>query len=414
MDDFQGLGITPEQARAELMRRQAGRTALNEGITAPQAKEELSRRLNPNFSLVKDYAIPAGAGALNEILSSLASVGNLGLELGGSEKRIPYPNLKKHLKESPETNIGYKAGEIGSYFIPVGGQLRGLEALNALFRPAGKLGLASDIGKGAAFGYATQERENEEGQIDQNRRKLGAAAGAAGNLIAQSLPKTLGQRVLKNKKDVENKYGELYENLFNSAEGSGREVLKNPPKINLNKFKGSGYEHIADALNDFYKNPTLRNAHRSQSELFKISNKLSGGTGEARGLVGNQLKAFNEATRARKEVRNFISRELDKEGNKDLANIYEKLTEGYRKEVVPYFGPEVLEKAARGKAYPSSIPSKLYKDEEFMLALGKLYPELLAYSPAAKGAFGTAGLLGFGEHYLKKQPGIPNFEGGSE
>ena len=87
--------------------------------------------------------------------------------------------------------------------------------------------------------------------------------------------------------------------------------------------------------------------------------------------------AYNEAKSLRKQIKEKINSKL--ELNPELKNKYSKITEGYRKEVVPYKNVPAINEYKWGDLSHSDLVSNLLntkKGKTFLLKEGSKYPEL--------------------------------------
>lgn len=211
------------------------------------------------------------------------------------------------------------------------------------------------------------------------------------------------EKIVADKNALKSQYKEAYNNLFKEAKEVGGETIKSP-KLSADTFLKNSEKKYKDALQDFMKNPTLERAHKAQSDLGKYIAKMEKSSAP---LTSPQIKAVEQAIEAQKRLRGSLFSELNKRTGKGLD--YQQLTQGYRKEVVPYVGNKTLGKLGRGEISPSTAANKLAQDEAFNLGTNNQYPELqrsllasqllkkyLPYSAAgAAGVYGTNKLIDF-------------------
>lgn len=384
------MAYTKEEAIAELKAR---------GVDVSQYEQPQKQPENQKYSWPVKTARVAGAaglGAVNEGANLLASAANLPLSFL-TDKQIPYAHLDKYAPQGNEERYAFLGGELATDLIPISRALKGVgaagKALQA-FRPAGKAGLATDIGTGAVLGYLLGEREDENGNV--GGRGTSAALGGSVGLAARSLAKPVADRLVAGKKAVQEKYGDLYNKFFKDVKEEGIDKLSYKPKKEDKILAKQLGEH-SNAYQAFIKNPTIESAHDARSDLMKWTSSFS--EKEARKLpAGEQKNAYYAALKAQKELTNIINDRLKLAPNKNLSEVYNGLSEGYRKEVVPFFNVNTKD-YSRNKIGASTLIKEAKRNEEFMLNLGKKYPELLLnralYSPLTFGAE-ALGATGYG------------------
>lgn len=199
--------------------------------------------------------------------------------------------------------------------------------------------------------------------------------------------KSIMNKVMADKAAAQARYGEQYGNLFKEAKEAGIETIAKP-KINTALITKESAPAYHKALNEFYVNPTLENAHTAQSDLGKLVRKLEK-SNELNPLPSPKLKALKEAKKAQVSIKDAMFRDKDS----GLAKKYADITKGYREEVVPYSSAKAIQKFGKQELTAKNAAKRLKSDDAFMLAIGKKYPGL-NINPALKSEL-TKKIMGY-------------------
>ena len=303
-----------------------------------------------------------GLGSAQGLADLGVSALNLPAQLMGSDKRIPHPNLEQYI--DPEMSLPFMAGQ----FVGPGlGKFAGIQKLNKIARPLGKMGLGSDVARGAAVGYALGETGDEgEGRV------LGAVLQGAGSGLGGMQSKKLANRVLEDRKKLGETYQKGYKELFDQAQKSGAQYTvrqKMPPIL------GREMKHSRASLKKYRQDPSLENAHWLQSDLGKDIRSLEGQPV----LSSEKLRALDVARKTQERMKSAIERSFNTRARPDLTKRYHELTKGYGEEVVPYLNPKVKKALSRfesGKASGAQTLKKLRGSSVFDEELAAKFPEI--------------------------------------
>ena len=318
------------------------------------------------------YLAPIGSAAAGfgqEVYNTGASVANLPSALFPDKDipRLPYADLQQYLQPGFKNKAAFVGGEIAGNILPA---LRAAKALQAI-RPIGKTGLAADIAGGAGYGYSASGRsENPEHEAKQ--RKMGAALGAGANIIKSTRSGDIADKVIKGKEKAVEKFESLYKNLFKEVKEKGLNEVRKTPRIKVDLISENVPKKYTKALEAFDRNPTVESAHAAQSDLGKLIRYFEKSNTP---LTSAQSRALDEAALAQKKLRGTIFESLSKKGDQSLAKQYKNLTQGYKKEVVPY-SDKNIRALERGELSKSKLPERLRANEKFMQEIGNQYPEL--------------------------------------
>jgi len=349
---------------------------------------------------VETSRLPMVAGGLLQGAGDIgASLANIPLSLvnraAGTNLRVPHPNLGKYVDPSLASQAAFGAGQI----LPM--LMGGASGATALGKIGGlsKIPFAGKLARpveGAITGAAIGE--DKEGD-----RKLGAILGAGGNIalsakrfINKLSPKNVQQAVIDAKYAVQDKYHNLYEGLFNKANKAGlSEIPLRVPKIDFELIKDASTDKFYKSLQNFNKNPNLKNAHLAQSDMGKFvrhMEKLS----KNNALTSSQNRAVEEAAKAQKKLRGSMFHAMSSSGNKSLAKEYGTTTKGYAKEVVPYNTSKLVKKYEQD----ANSPDIYIHEKHPEIKRSEMLNRLLGKIPIRDIALIGAGALGL--NYYKK------------
>ena len=210
------------------------------------------------------------------------------------------------------------------------------------------------------------------------------AAVKGAEIIGSKLPtsKNLAAKISEDKSAIKNTYRGLYNSLFKQAEEQGiKEISK--PKGSINAIIENTPQKYSKSLEKFMKEPTLENAHWARSDLGKLERSLEK-SHENNPLTKPQLNALKQAKDYKEKLKDVM---FSGKGAK-LEKDYNKISEGYKNEVLPYTTNKSLNAFDKEELKPGSLINRLAKNDKFMIALGKEYPGIkfnqLTKTPAGK------------------------------
>ncbi len=372
--------ITPEMARAELARRELARRhqQISENISSPQQDTSALGDFARGYST---YAKGTAKGVLQGLGDFGASAGNLGLAgvehwLGLKNNppgfnidlpRIPHPNIVNENPESPLEEYSQDLGQIFSTAgIPIGAAIKGAKASGAGINALQKI--LQGASTGGALGYAGNEGNREIAGL------TGVVVGGAIPAFANAGSKAIARKLSENKKIAEEGASNAYNQFFNQARNEGIEYVK-PPKIDTKEIIKHSQSKFHEALTDYLKDPTLENAHWAQSDLGMLIRHLKD-LDKRVGLASPQQTALKKAIEAQQKIRKNMFKETNLGAHPELSDEYSALSQDYAKNVVPYKQMQELTDYENKKLKPSKLIKSLLKNDEFMLGLGKEYPEI--------------------------------------
>ncbi len=381
---YQGYGKPqPEPA-------QSGQPGMQQGAPQKMSMEQIMQAasgVNKSYPKQLWEGVKAvGLGSAQGLADLGVSALNLPAQLMGSDKRIPHPNLEQYI--DPEMSIPFMAGQ----FIGPGlGKFSGIQKLNKIARPLGKMGIGSDVARGAAVGYALGETGDEgEG------RALGAILQGAGSGAGGLRSKSMVNNVMADKKKINETYRKGYKELFDQADKSGAQYTV---RQKISPILGREMKHSRASLKKYRQDPSLENAHWLQSDLGKDIRALEGQPV----LSSEKLRALDVARKTQDRMKSAIDRSFNTRARPDLTKRYHELSKGYGEEAVPYLSPRVKKALSRfesGKADAKQTLKKLKGSEVFREELSSKFPEIGLQEALKKagmvGLYGGASALGLG------------------
>lgn len=321
----------------------------------------------PTLNKFLDLGAAFGGGAAQGIYNTGASVANLlpGVNISHMDARQKFgPNLS----DSIAFTGGDIAGNLAS-FLAGGGALGAAGKALGLARPAGLAGIAADIGKGAAAGYATGE--NQEG----GGRGLAALLGGAfGGIEGAINSKKIANRIMADKAGIKKESNKLYNEVFDTAKKQGIEYAGKAPKVDINSIKKGSEGKFIKSLNEMVKSPTLENMHKAQSDMGKfmrnVKRTVKDGTAPS-----STINAYAKAGEAQKNILDSMYKTFNKspDGNV-LEKLYKGATENYLTKVVPYNRSKPISKYMEKEITEKELLKRLNKNQLFKTNIGKVDP----------------------------------------
>lgn len=220
-------------------------------------------------------------------------------------------------------------------------------------------------------------------------------------LTAKNIAKDVINTAEKNKES----YSNHYENLFKHASSQGLDDLSHvSPAIDLKTLRKYSPAKSIAGVEDFVKNPTLKNAHNAKSDLLRINRDLSKMTT----LKTAERKQYKASTDAIDAIRENMFKDPDGKLNQRLADRYNLLQQGYAKEVIPYRN-KAINSFKRGELSAKELVSSLSKGQ-FASQRGKYHPAIGLRNkilplrnkilPLTAGAgLGSAAILGYNHSF---------------
>lgn len=369
----------------------------------PALAKGLENFVNSKYMQVPESFARGALQGGGDMFASLANLINKPINYAlGTEYNQPHPDFKEGAPRGALNKLAFLGGEIGSG-LAAGGATRlpgALQAIQRVPRPGGYLGLASDALLGAGSGYALGE--NEKGE-----RGLATILGGILGPVASITNRGITNRVLRDRERELARHGQAYEQIFDAAEQNGTpfiaesiERMGNQQGLNLvRRLMNRLPVDNREALVEFFQNPSFRNAQNLQSELGKWTRAVEGDRRyKTRTLPGRLQRAYEAAVELRDGLRSDITHSLAQGGLIQESLLYPRVTQSYAENVAPYFTQSISD-VMQGKKMPEKLAKRLADDEQFMLDLGHVYPEIsinkfLTSSKAKKAAMLGAGLLG--------------------
>ncbi len=292
--------------------------------------------------------------------------------------------------ESPyATTLGYGGGKLApdllaAYATGGGSQAVKIPKYIQYLKAALGGGLGGAISGGAEYVNPGQSREHNAlvgGLTGAVLPILGAAGHAAhtgiksaGNTakhLGKALdPEFLTSKLLENIEKHEAHNTGLFSKFHENAKSVIPAIPKEFPLGELKKALSRGeYETIVSALHK----PSTETFHESYKELGKF---LRGFENGKKGLVGAERRQYEAVENAQKILKESMYNALNKEGRKDLIDLFGEANKDYIENIVTHQHP-VINQYKAGKITKQKMLKKLANNDVFEAELGSRYPDIM-------------------------------------
>lgn len=313
--------------------------------------------------------------AIETAFSLPASLAQLPSEAYGAGSQI-INNPKRALQ-----NVGAGFGELGHGILSAPGNIRDyLQRKDLVSKNAPSFRLPESV-LPKEYNYAEALGAKGEESGDALLRSVASGLAAAplaevGASLTAKIPsistKGITKKIVSDKKAIKGEYKKLYNHLFENAEKQGIKDVE-IPKIKGKLIIENSVPKYHTALKNFLSEPSLKNAHKAQSDLGKMERALEK-SNTINPLSTSQHKTLRAAKEAKEKIKEAMFAKNKLGSNNGLGDLYNKITEGYRKEVVPYTSKKPLTQFENKEIGYKKTLQKLRNDDKFMMELGKKYP----------------------------------------
>lgn len=243
------------------------------------------------------------------------------------------------------------------------------------------------------------------------RNALNIIGGSALAKVANPMRFTSGgiaKNVLKEEAKQIESHSKRYNNIWDEANKTGFNQVpidKNILNKNLDVIEKYKTPKEFNALKEFIENPTLEKAQRAQSDMGVISRALEKKS-RTSSLLSEEKSIYDAAKEAEKHIEGNMFKNENGNVNNKLKNQYDKLTESYRENVVPYrYNPSI--QAFKNKDITAKELVNSLSRGSFAAKKGSKHPSItinnLLKPSGYLGGIGLlsgAGLLGYLSHDL--------------
>lgn len=290
--------------------------------------------------------------------------------LGGN---VPKFNIPDYLNPSASPNMPQdslsRLANLGGQLIGEAGSAGGVYGLGS---KALGLGAKTPLYVRALLGGGTGALTSDSDQL--GGRGLGSVLGGVLPMTHGLSKSTIGKRASEISENIENKFHNLYGDLFKEANKLSSANVRIPHGLqelshDVNSMMkearrvNKGGRNV-ESLNRFTKEPTLENAHDAQSNLGKIIRNLKNAS-KKEDIGTEGIKAIRTAEDLQKRIRGGMQQWFAKAGNNHLASEYGNITKQYAKEAAPFKIPEIR-KFQHGKGSASKITQALLNEPQFL------------------------------------------------
>ncbi len=393
----------------------------NEKLVSPllEKNEQTKSKDNPFMDLLKKpeenqldpsilKRVPGAFSKVgSDVLSGIKSAPKAIFEtIGGIPKDIEY--LKKNIPAAKELALNDPSSAAkfaGAGLADIGHEI--LNSPSALANYLAKIGMiekesANKIPRqrdiSSELSQFTGEKPGGE-LIRGTFRNIPTISGVGKGLQAINPMRLTSSNIAKNvlkKEDLQKGlHKEMYDKIWSKAEKEGiHKVHYNPDAVDLPSIKKYSTEKYYGALDNFVKNPSLENAQKAQSDLGKLIRDLD----KRASLTSEEKSTYVAAEKAQKNIKDSMFRDSSGKLNEKLKNQYDKVTESYGKNVIPYTKSKPIKEYKRKEITEKQLVDKLSRGP-FAVKKGKAHPEIKRREIAKAllkpmGIIGGLGLIG--------------------
>lgn len=396
-DLFEEYGVEPPKGK-----RKPVDVFEEENISIPKKKQRFK---GIGHDIYETFAEPL-RHPISSAIDTLAGLGSETYGLGKQALKLPFealsghiPRLTKNIAQgfenfvnTPATIAGY-LGKHGIGFpediaekshikvnpFEMGEQqqgdvfAQGLPSLAAL-GPLGEAGQLSQTGRLGARGLSGAGIG-----ITQNQNPITTAL--MNSIIPSSVEKTPGftnkaiaKKLSDDKAMAIQEANQNYNNWFNKAKQYGVKNIGRPNIMGGDIVKHSVPKHH-EALIKFFDDPTLENAHWAQSDLGFLKRHLEN-VAKKQDLTSTQHNTLKNVIEAQNRLKQVMFNEKNLKKHPEMEKEYNQLSSNYAENVVPLKGIEELTNYENKSLNVNNLIKSLLNNDEFMLGIGKKYPQL--------------------------------------
>lgn len=330
---------------------------------------------SPESKGLKGVASDAFNKAIETAMNIPSALINLPGEIYGAGKQaITEP--KRALQ-----NVGAGFGELGHNVLSAPGNVRDYLAKKDIVSeksPSFRLP-ESVLPKDYNYAEALGVKDEQPGDALLRGLPSGAAMAPFASAIASKIPgitnKSIAKKLSIDKRAAINEAGARYDQFFNKAKNYGVNQIERP-SINAGDIVKHSQPKHHEALIKFLNDPTLEKAHWAQSDLGFLKRHLES-VAKKQDLTSTQHNTLKNVIEAQNRIKSNMFNEKNMVKNPGFEQQYNELSKNYAENVVPYKQIEELSDFENKKLKPKSLIKSLLNNDEFMLGLGKKYPELM-------------------------------------
>lgn len=244
------------------------------------------------------------------------------------------------------------------------------------------------------------DTENKGGQllrgIPRNADMVYGGAKVASLINPLKLTdKTLAKEIVKTEGKQVEKHSGMYNSIWDEAQKSGFNQV--PADLQNLSDKLSTIEKYKtpreyQSLHDFILDPTLQNAQKAQSDMGQIARKMEE---KSRGssLTTEERSVYEAAKGAEKHIESNMFKDAKGNVNQGLQDKYQKVTQSYRENVVPYKYNTDIQAFKNREMLAKELMSKL-KGGEFRAKKGGAHPRITVRELLKPLGYGVGGYAG--------------------
>lgn len=294
-----------------------------------------------------------------------------------------YPEVREQMRNDPARfarNVGAGTADIG------------MEVAN-IPHGVGKIGEhygfvnPEEVPKAKDISKPLQEFVGgEQTNADRAIRKLvghvpdimGGAGLARGALRAIPFTENVAKNVVKAGEKQLAKHQPMYKDIFERGNQQGYGTVNfNPQNIDIATLKGGSVPRHTEAIEEFFQNPSLENAHRAKSDVKNIIREIEEKYGSTH-IPKEEHNYLQAAIKAKEELENnMFKHPTTGKVNKELKSNYENIQKSYAENVIPYNKNESINLYKNRKLTARKLLQSL-KGGEFEVKKGGKHPGIKA------------------------------------
>jgi hypothetical protein len=271
---------------------------------------------------------------------------------------------KAHIKVNPFEMGEQQAGDVLA---------QGLPSL-AVLGPLGEAGQLNQLSRAGARGLSGASIGLTQNQNPIHTALLNAAIPAAIEKTPGFTNKAIANTLSKDKKIATQEAAQKYNKWFNQAREYGVNKIKRPNIMAGDIVTHSVPKHH-EALVKFLNEPTLEHAHWAQSDLGFLKRHLEN-IAKKQDLTSTQHNTLKNVIQAQNRIKQSMFNEKNMKANPKMQEQYNQLSGDYAQNVVPLKSLQELSEYEQKKLKPNKLIQSLLNNDEFMLGIGKNYPQI--------------------------------------
>lgn len=431
--NFKDYGLEPVEEETPIAQENPNYQSY--GLTAVDDSKAPSTGSNVQATidlLKKMPGMVGGVGQVADVAQRVpGAIGQVGQDVWNVAKAIPgaatkaygdipkdidflkeaFPAAWEMIKNNPAQaakNVGAGAVEFGGRVSRVPPALADYLAHIGMIKPETAQAMPRPFSEQEVSGAMDQfvgDTENKGGQLLRGALRNADLVSGGAKLASLANPlkltdKALAKEIVKTEGAQVGKHSSMYDSIWNEARRSGfnnvpADLQNLSDKLGVIEKYKTPREY--QALHDFILDPTLENAQKAQSDMGQIARKMEE---KSRGssLTTEEKSVYEAAKGAEKHIEQNMFKDAKGNVNQDLQDKYQKVTQSYRENVVPYKYNTDIQAFKNREMLAKELMARL-KGGEFRAKKGSAHPRI-AIKELLKPLGVGVGVVGGGSYLL--------------